>query len=173
MSRARDATTGARRSRRGLQGSARARAPRPGSHEAPLRRRTPLTKTGRRAQPSRAPRLPPSSKRRICIMRRIFLIAVLSVAMLGFASAAQAVTDFSNAPQGAHYANGSAEPVCTLSGLTVTCTGTEIVGVGNTNATVELAVTSTISGVCENPGVNNKVVEPFSESVTETTSTEL
>jgi hypothetical protein len=106
-------------------------------------------------------------------MRRIFLIAVLSVAMLGFASAAQAVTDFSNAPQGAHYANGSAEPVCSVNGLTVSCTGTEIAGVGNTNATVELAVTSTISGVCHNPGVNSKVVEPFSESETTTTSTEL
>ncbi len=61
----------------------------------------------------------------------------------------------------------------TVTGTTVTCTATAIVGVGNTNATVTLAVTSTISGVCHNPGVNSKVVEPFSESVTETTSSEL
>lgn len=106
-------------------------------------------------------------------MRRIFLVAVLSIAMLSFGSAAQAVTDFSNAPQGAHYAKGASEPVCTISGTTATCTGTAIAGVGNTNATVELAVTSTISGVCHNPGKNSKVVEPFSESVTTSTSSEL
>ncbi|HTE72016.1 MAG TPA: hypothetical protein VK640_02320 [Actinomycetes bacterium] len=108
-------------------------------------------------------------------MRRIFLIAVLSVAMLGFASAAQAVTtvNLDNAPQGAHFAKGAAAPICTVTGTTVTCTGTAIEGVGNTNATVELAVTSTISGVCHNPGVNSKVVEPFSESVTTSTSSEL
>jgi hypothetical protein len=106
-------------------------------------------------------------------MRRVIFVALLSVAMLGFASPAQAVTNFSNAPQGAHYANGASEPVCTVSGTTVTCTGTAIAGVGNTNATVELDVTSTISGVCHNPGVNSKVVEPFSESVTTSTSSEL
>ncbi|KAH6974872.1 hypothetical protein EDB80DRAFT_595000, partial [Ilyonectria destructans] len=74
-------------------------------------------------------------------------------------------------PPGAHYANGASEPVCTVSG--VTCTGTEIAGVGNTNAKVVLSVTSTISGVCHNPGVNKKVVEPFSESDTTTTSSDL
>lgn len=76
-----------------------------------------------------------------------------------------------NAPQGAHYAQGSAEPVCTLTGLTVTCSGTQIAGVGNTNATVNLAVTSTFTGVCHNPGVNSKVVEPFTESETTETTT--
>jgi Tfp pilus assembly protein PilW len=106
-------------------------------------------------------------------MRRVFFIAVLGLMILGFAPTAQAVTDFSNAPQGAHYAKGFGEPVCTVSGTTVTCTGTQIEGVGNTNATVELAVTSTISGVCHNPGVNSMVVEPFSESITTTTSSEL
>ena len=106
-------------------------------------------------------------------MRRVFLITALTVAMLGFASAAQAAVNFANAPQGAHFAKGSAEPVCTISGTTVTCTGTSIEGVGHTNATVELSVTSTISGVCHNPGVNSKVVEPFSESVTTSTSSEL
>jgi hypothetical protein len=82
-------------------------------------------------------------------------------------------TSFTNltAPTGAHYANGQSEPVCTLSGLTVNCTGTEIVGVGNTNATVTLAVTSTFTGVCHNPGVNSKIVDPFTESETTTTST--
>jgi len=96
--------------------------------------------------------------------------------ILGFAllfTTAQALTDFSNAPNGAHYAKGAGEPVCNLDGTTVTCTGTAIEGVGNANAVVVLSVTSTISGVCHNPGKNNKVVEPFSRSITEDTSSEL
>jgi uncharacterized protein YgbK (DUF1537 family) len=107
-------------------------------------------------------------------MRKIGIIAVLSLLVTALAAVpALAVTDFSNAPQGAHYAQGFGEPVCTITGTTVTCTETQIAGVGNTNATVQLDVTSTISGVCHNPGVNSKVVEPFSESVTTTTSSEL
>src|SRR5215217_8194540 len=85
------------------------------------------------------------------------------------ASAALGDTNFANAPSGAHYATGSAEPVCTLNMLTVTCTGTTIGGVGNTNATVSLAVTSTFTGTCTNRGGN--LVEPFTESATNTTST--
>jgi hypothetical protein len=106
-------------------------------------------------------------------MKRIALIFALVVVILGFSPGAFAVTNFANAPQGAHYAKGFSEPVCTVSGTTVTCTGTQIEGVGNTNATVELSVTSTISGVCHNPGTKSKVVEPFSESVTSTTSSNL
>jgi hypothetical protein len=100
-------------------------------------------------------------------MKRLGMI--LGFALL-FTTTAQAVTNFANAPQGAHYAKGSAEPMCTVSGTTVTCTATAIEGVGHTDATVELDVTSTISGVCHNPGVNSKVVEPFSKSITTTTS---
>ena len=104
-------------------------------------------------------------------MRKFGIIAVLSLLVTALAAVpALALTDFSNAPQGAHYANGSGEPTCTLSGLTVTCTPTEIQGVGNTNATVVTSVTSTFTGVCHNPGVNSKVVEPFTESDTNTTS---
>lgn len=104
-------------------------------------------------------------------MKRYGIIGLLAMLVISFATAtASAVTNFANAPQGAHYASGSAEPVCTISGTTVTCTGTQIAGVGNTNATVTLSVTSTISGVCHNPGTNRKVVEPFSESTTESTS---
>ncbi len=104
-------------------------------------------------------------------MKRIVLIAALAiVTLLGFTTSAQAVTNFDNAPQGAHYTNGFSEPTCTMVGLTVTCTGTAIQGVGNTNATVSLAVTSTFTGVCHNPGVNSKVVDPFTESATTTTS---
>jgi hypothetical protein len=84
-----------------------------------------------------------------------------------------AVLDFDNAPEGAHFAKGAGEPVCTVSGLTVSCTGTAIEGVGHTDATVTLDVTSTISGVCHNPGVNSKIVEPFSKSITTETSANL
>jgi hypothetical protein len=103
-------------------------------------------------------------------MRRIILTALLSVAMLGFASAAQAVTNFANAPSGTHYANGFSEPTCELVGLTVTCSNTQLGGVGNTNATVVLSVNTTFTGVCHNPGVNRKVVEPFTETDTNTTT---
>lgn len=107
-------------------------------------------------------------------LRRVLtLFAALLFALATTMTAAHAATNFNNAPQGAHYAKGSAEPNCNVSGTTVTCTGTQIAGVGNTNATVELAVTSTISGVCHNPGSKAKVVEPFSESETTTTSSEL
>lgn len=100
----------------------------------------------------------------------MILFAAILFALATGMTAAHAVTNFDNAPQGAHYARGAAEPACTLNGLTVTCTGTQIAGVGNTNATVTLAVTSTFTGVCHNPGVNNKVVDPFTESETTTTS---
>jgi hypothetical protein len=104
----------------------------------------------------------------------ISTLAVLAMMVLALSTAtASAVVNFANAPSGAHFAKGSGEPVCTVSGSTVTCTGTAIEGVGNTNATVTLAVTSTISGVCHNPGTNNKVVEPFSRSLTESTSSAL
>jgi len=114
-----------------------------------------------------------SLKMKLSIRRVLTLFAALFFALATGMTAAHAVVDFSNAPQGAHFAKGAGEPVCTVTGTTVTCTGTAIEGVGNTNATVDLAVTSTISGVCHNPGVNSKVVEPFSESVTETTSTDI
>jgi hypothetical protein len=110
-------------------------------------------------------------------MRKFGIIAVLSLLVTALAAVpALAVTDFSNAPSGAHYRQGSAEPVCTLSGLTVNCTGTQIAGVGNTNATQTLAVTSTFTGTCSNPaGANNpnNPIEPFTESETTTTSNQL
>src|SRR5215203_3537821 len=108
-------------------------------------------------------------------MRKIGIIAVLSLLVTALAAVpALGVTtttvNLENAPQGAHFAKGAAAPVCTLTGTSVNCTGTEIQGVGNTNATVVTSVTSTFTGVCHNPGVNSKVVEPFTESDTNTTS---
>lgn len=104
-------------------------------------------------------------------MKRLGIIVTLATLLVALTTmTASAAVNFANAPNGAHFANGSGEPDCDLDGTTVTCTGTQIVGVGNTNATVTLAVTSTISGVCRNPGTNKKVVEPFSRSVTESNS---
>ena len=106
-------------------------------------------------------------------MKRILF--VLASALLAFfvsSPAAHAVTDFDNAPSGAHYAKGSGEPVCTISGVTVTCTGTTIGGVGNTNAVAELTVTTTTTGYCRNPGSKSKVVDPFTETDTNTTVSE-
>jgi hypothetical protein len=85
---------------------------------------------------------------KISLRRVLALFAALLIAFATGITAAQAETNFDNAPQGAHYTKGSGEPVCTLNNLTVTCTGTEIAGVGNTNATVTLAVTSTFTGEC-------------------------
>ena len=103
--------------------------------------------------------------------RTLFILVSALLALFFTTSAAQAVTtvNFNNAPPGAHFAQGQVAPVCTLSGLTVTCTGTAIEGVGNTNATVNLAVTSTFTGTCTNRGGN--LVEPFTRSRTVSTST--
>jgi hypothetical protein len=81
---------------------------------------------------------------------------------------ALALTDFSNAPSGAHYRQGSAEPECTVNAdRSVECTGTTIGGVGNTNAFLDLDVTVSANLTCTNKGGN--VVEPhsgtFSDSV--------
>ena len=109
-------------------------------------------------------------------MRKFGIIAVLALLVTALAAVpALAVTNFDNAPSGAHYRSGFGEPVCTFgaNGLTVTCTGTQIAGVGNTNATETLAVTSTFTGTCQNPGSKSKTVEPFTESETNTTTTPL
>jgi hypothetical protein len=112
-------------------------------------------------------------------MRKIGIIAVLSLMALALAAVpALAVTNFNNAPSGAHYRQGSAEPVCTQTtvpttgAITVSCTGTQIAGVGNTNATLDLLVTGTANFVCHNPG-NENIVEPHSGSVSEETTAQL
>lgn len=97
--------------------------------------------------------------------RSMFLVALIAT-WSALAAPAQAVTQFSNAPSGAHYAHGYAEPICGVSGSSVICSATEIAGVGNTPATVTLAVSTTFTGVCHNPGTNQKVVDPFTRTVT-------
>jgi hypothetical protein len=104
-------------------------------------------------------------------MRKVGIIAVLSLMALALAAVpALAATNFNNAPSGAHYRNGFAEPVCTTNQATdtVSCTGTTIGGVGNTAATVSLRVSATANLTCTNRGGN--LVEPHSTTVTDTTT---
>jgi hypothetical protein len=94
------------------------------------------------------------------------------------AGAALAVVNFNNAPSGAHFRQGFGEPVCTTStvpttgAISVSCTGTQIAGVGNTNATLSLTVNGTANFVCHNPG-NENIVEPHSGTATDTTTVPL
>jgi hypothetical protein len=111
-------------------------------------------------------------------MRKFGIIAVLSLLVTALAAVpALAATNFENAPSGAHYKNRFAEPVCTTTtvpttgAITVSCTGTQIGGVGNTNADLDVALTGTANFVCHNPG-NDNIVEPHSASVGESTSVE-
>src|SRR5215217_5281237 len=113
------------------------------------------------------------------MLRKFGIIAVLSLLVTALAAVpALAVTNFDNAPSGAHYRTGSAEPICTEStvpttgAVTVSCTGTTIGGVGNTNANLLLTVTGTADFVCHNPG-NDNIVEPHSASVNESVSATL
>jgi hypothetical protein len=102
----------------------------------------------------------------------ITALSVLVVAVLG--ATAWAVTNFANAPSGTHFARGASEPVCTIneSTDTVSCTGTEFAGVGNTNATAVLTVFADAEIECRAPG-NDKRVEPHSTSLTDTESANL
>lgn len=112
-------------------------------------------------------------------MRKVEIIAVLALVLAAVAAVtALAVTNFDNAPSGAHYRQGSVEPTCTSTtvpttgAITVSCTGTSIAGVGNTNADLLLSVEGTANFVCHNPG-NENIVEPHSASVNEATSATL
>ena len=60
----------------------------------------------------------------------------------------------------------------TTGAFTVSCTGMQIAGVGNTNADLLLAVEGTANFVCHNPG-NDTIVKPHSDSVSEEISTTL
>jgi hypothetical protein len=108
-------------------------------------------------------------------MKRSIFVVALTMIWFGLSTvSAQAATNFGNAPSGSHYANGSAEPVCTFDAATATlsCTGTQIAGVGNTNATLRASVTSSFRGVCHNPG-NSNVVDPFTDSSSASITTPL
>jgi hypothetical protein len=113
------------------------------------------------------------------MLRKFGIIAVLSLLAVALAAVpALAATNFNNAPSGAHYRQGFAEPVCTTStvpttgAISVSCTGTQIAGVGNTNATLSLQVSGTANFVCHNPG-NDNIVEPHSGTVSDSTEVTL
>lgn len=97
------------------------------------------------------------------------LLKLLVAAALVVPTAWAATTFNSNtAPQGAHYRNGSSEPVCSVSGLTVSCTGTEIGGVGNTDADLLLSVTYSATVQCRNHG--GKIVNVKTQTTTDSSS---
>lgn len=56
------------------------------------------------------------------------------------------------APTGAHYRQGASVTQCTITGLAVDCTGTQIAGVGNNDADVSLTVTYDATVRCRNHG---------------------
>lgn len=86
-------------------------------------------------------------------MKKLTTTLGLSVAAILIAPAAWGITVFQDrAPTGAHYRQGYSEPVCTINGLAVSCTGTQIAGVGNNDADVSLTVTYSATVQCKNHG---------------------
>ncbi|MDQ0138856.1 hypothetical protein [Cupriavidus necator] len=95
-------------------------------------------------------------------------LALVSLAAVLAIPAAWADTIAANGPSGAHYANGSAEPVCTVTSLDVSCTGTTIGGVGNTNATAVLSASYSGTVQCQNHG--GQIVDVKTQVTTATSS---
>lgn len=85
-------------------------------------------------------------------VRQSAAVAASALAVLAVSTAAWATTDFANAPNGAHYKAPFVEPVCTLSGMSVSCTGTEIGGIGNRDADLVLSVSYAATVTCTNHG---------------------
>ena len=86
-------------------------------------------------------------------MRKIGIIAVLSLMALALAAVpALAATTFNPAaaPTGTHVQRGT--PSCSINGQVVSCSTYELAGVGNTNATANLAATYTATVDCTNNG---------------------
>jgi len=100
-------------------------------------------------------------------MRNLTITLGLSVATALLAPAAWGITVFQDrAPTGAHYRQGASEPVCTISGLAVNCTGTKIAGVGNNDADVNLTVTYSATVQCRNHG--GQIVDVKTQSTVST-----
>jgi hypothetical protein len=91
-------------------------------------------------------------------MKRVGIIAALAMLLVALsATVAQAVVertiDPAAAPNGTHFA-GRTNATCTVSGTTVNCSGYQLAGVGNINATEELDATYSGTVVCRNNGGN-------------------
>jgi hypothetical protein len=97
-------------------------------------------------------------------MKKSTLLAVAAVLVMPAAAMAQAT-----GPSGAHYANGYSAPVCTVDGTqSVSCTGTVIGGVGNTNAVAMLSATYSGTVECRNHG--GQIVDVKTQSTEATSS---
>ena len=80
-------------------------------------------------------------------MKRLWILAALSVLLVAvLGTAAQAANP--------HFVEGYDPPTCSIDGTTVSCTGTQIAGVGNYDAIATLAVTASGIVDCNNPGEN-------------------
>src|SRR5215216_1194043 len=97
-------------------------------------------------------------------MRRIKIVAAFSTLLLTVtASAALAANP--------HIVTGFPEPGCTVADLTVTCTSTQISGVGNFNAVATLTVVYSGTVDCNNPGENpNNPIESHETTFSVTSS---
>ena len=104
-------------------------------------------------------------------MRHRFAVAAGAIGALAL-SMAWAETNFQDrAPTGAHYRSGFSEPTCSTSGLTVSCTGTQIGGVGNNDATLVLSVSYSATVQCRNNG--GKIVNVKTQVKTTSSSDDL
>src|SRR5215204_4537839 len=91
----------------------------------------------------------------------------------GFKPQFLTTVNLENAPEGAHFRQGFGAPVCTISGLTVSCTGTQIGGVGNTDVEVKTQSTTVAPAPDELTEVRNGtlIVGAFSASTVPTDET--
>jgi hypothetical protein len=110
-------------------------------------------------------------------MRRILiaLTVLLAFGMTATAAMAQNIpvaTNLACAPNGAHFAQDAVAPTCTITTnpatntISVSCTGTQLQGVGNTNALTSLEVDAEAQILCHNPGSKDKLVEPHTADIT-------
>lgn len=99
--------------------------------------------------------------------------ALLALAAAFALPAAWGTTYPAYGPNGAHWANGYAEPTCSVDSSTqdVSCTGTVIGGVGNTNAEAVLSASYSGTVQCRNHG--GQVVEVKTQTTTGTSSGKL
>lgn len=113
------------------------------------------------------------------MMKRLALLPVIALALAACSETTTGPTPTptprftttfgsSTSPSGAHYQQGFGEPVCSILGVSVSCTGTEIGGVGNTDATLLVTVIAEATVQCRNKGGN--IVEVKSQLEEETSS---
>jgi hypothetical protein len=104
-------------------------------------------------------------------MRRVGIITALLMLLLALsATVAQAAIvrtiNPANAPSGTHFQRGDANCAVGADNLTVSCTGFELAGVGNTNANVVLTASYSAVVDCRNPGGN--IVESHETTFSDT-----